>query len=87
MSALWKHCLIRHGQASNGKQRSLCQNAGCGKTFIQDYSDEGRLPDLKQRIVEMAVNGRGIRDTARVLGVSTATVISEVKKTAKIASG
>jgi transposase-like protein len=28
----------------------------------------------------MALNGSGIRDTARVLGISTDTVISELKK-------
>ncbi|HJW30291.1 MAG TPA: IS1 family transposase, partial [Saprospiraceae bacterium] len=47
---------------------------------IQDYSDKGRLPEVKQRIVDMAVNGSGIRDTARVLGISTDTVINELKK-------
>ena len=78
--------MIRHGQASNEKQRFLCRNDGCGKTFIQEYSDKGRLPEIKQRIVEMAVNGSGIRDTARVLGVSTDTVINELKKRDRIAS-
>ena len=72
--------MIRHGQTSNEKQRFLCQNEGCGKTFIQDYSDKGRLPEIKQRIVDMAVNGSGIRDTARVLGISTDTVMNELKK-------
>jgi hypothetical protein len=28
----------------------------------------------------MALNGSGIRDTARVLGISTDTVLSELKK-------
>ena len=78
------HCgsidVIRYGQTSNEKQRFLCRNDGCDKTFIQDYSDKGRLPEIKQRIVDMAVNGSGIRDTARVLGISTDTVINEFKK-------
>jgi transposase-like protein len=43
------------------------------KTFIRDYSDKGRLPEVKKKIVEMAVNGSGVRDTARVLSISTAT--------------
>ena len=79
-----RHCgsidVIRHGQISNEKQRFLCRNDGCGKTFIQEYSDKGRLPEIKQRIVDMAVNGSGIRDTARVLNISTDTVINELKK-------
>ena len=84
------HCgsldVIRHGQTSNEKQRFLCQNEGCDKTFIQEYSDKGRLPEIKQRIVDMAVNGSGVRDTARVLNISTDTVISELKKRARITS-
>ena len=78
--------VIRYGQTSNEKQRFLCQNDGGGKTFIQDYSDKGRLPEIKQRIVDMAVNGSGIRDTARVLGISTDTVINELKKRDRTAS-
>jgi len=35
---------------------------------------------VKQQIVDMALNGSGIRDTARVLHVSTNTVIKELKK-------
>jgi len=37
----------------------------------------GYLPEVKQQIVEMAVNGSGIRDTARVLKISPTTVIEE----------
>lgn len=78
------HCgstdVIRYGQTSHEKQGFLCRNDGCGKTFIQNSSDQGRLPESKQRIVDMAVNGSGIRDTARVLGISTDTVMNELKK-------
>ena len=35
---------------------------------------------VKEQIIEMALNGSGIRDTSRVLGVSTDTVLSELKK-------
>ncbi len=34
---------------------------------------------VKEQIVDMARNGSGIRDTARVLQVSTSTVIKELK--------
>ena len=78
--------MIRHGQTSTEKQRFLCRHEGCGKTFIQDYSAKGRLPEIKQRMVDMAVNGSGIRDTARVLGISPDTVINELKKRVRIAS-
>jgi len=38
------------------------------------------LPEVKQQMVDMAVNGSGIRDNARVLGVSPMTVMSTLKK-------
>jgi transposase-like protein len=38
------------------------------------------LPEIKQQVIEMSLNGSGIRDTARVLQISTATVIHELKK-------
>jgi len=82
--------VIKHGNTSNGKQRFNCKDLNCeGRTFIQDYSDKGRLPETKQQIIEMALNGSGVRDTARVLNISTATVINELKKrtgTARIES-
>jgi insertion element IS1 protein InsB len=38
------------------------------------------LPEVKRQIVDMALNGSGVRDTARVLGVSPMTVMSTRKK-------
>jgi len=59
---------------------SFAKNRACeGKTFIQDYSEKGRLPETKQQIIEMTLNGSGIRDIARVLNISPATVINELK--------
>ena len=64
-----------------GKQRYKCKNGNCDKsTFLLEYSRNGDLPEIKRKIIEMALNGSGIRDTARVLGVSMNTVISELKK-------
>jgi transposase-like protein len=36
---------------------------------------------VKRRIVDMAMNASGIRDTTRMLHVSPATVINEKKRT------
>lgn len=36
--------------------------------------------ELKQKIVDMALNGSGVRDTTWVLHISPATVIRELKK-------
>jgi transposase-like protein len=50
------------------------------KTFIRDYSYNAYLPNLKKQISDMAMNGSGIRDTARVLNISPNTVIETLKK-------
>jgi InsA C-terminal domain len=55
-------------------------------TFICDYSYAGYSLQVKQQIGEMAINGSGIRDTARVLGISPTTVIENLKKKFQVAS-
>ncbi len=73
--------IIKHGRLVTGKQRYLCQNLDClRRTFVLNTEQPGRKREVKQKIVEMALNGSGIRDTARVLHVSPATVIRELKK-------
>jgi transposase-like protein len=78
----------RHGRSAEGKPRYRCYNPDCQScTFILNYSYQGRLPEVKQQIVDMAVNGSGIRDTARVLQISPSTVIAELKKSARAKGG
>ena len=76
------HCgsdqIVKRGKTKNVKQRYLCQPQDCvAKTFILDYEYTGCLLEVKQQIIEMALNGSGIRDTARVLEISRTTVINE----------
>lgn len=73
--------LIKHGKTTDGKQRYLCQNPNCTRrTFVRHYAYQGYLPQVKAQISEMAINGSGIRDTARVLKISPTTVIEKLKK-------
>jgi transposase-like protein len=44
-----------------------------------EYPNTGFLQEVKNQIVDMARNGSGIRDTARVLNVSPTTVIATLK--------
>ena len=44
------------------------------------YRYKAYQPGIKERAVEMAINGSGIRDTARVLQISTGTVSRTLKK-------
>lgn len=83
------HCkatdLSKFGKTPSEKQRYACNNPECPyRTFtLEPHSYPGRRQEVKAKILQMAVNGSGIRDTARVLGVSTSTVIHELKKTKK----
>jgi transposase-like protein len=73
--------VVKHGKSTEGKQRYKCRNTDCSRsTFIKQYSYRGYLSEVKQQIGDMAVNGSGIRDTARVLKISPTTVIEELKK-------
>ncbi|MBD3886830.1 IS1 family transposase [Phormidium tenue FACHB-886] len=73
--------VVKHGRSEAGKQRYKCRNSECRRsTFIQAYGYRGYLPEVKQQIADMALNGSGIRDTARVLRTSPTTVIEELKK-------
>ena len=73
--------IVKYGRQTNDVQRYRCNNLSCKrKIFLLQYHDKGRAPGGKQQIVEMALNGSGIRDTARVLGVSPTTVLTTHKK-------
>ena len=73
--------VVRYGTASNGKERFRCQpGEQCGRTFIRAYAYPGRPPAGKQPIIEMTLNGSGIRDSARVWHGSPSPGIGEVKK-------
>lgn len=77
------HCnevesVIRHGTTEKGTQRYRCYS--CKKSFLQNYSYRAHLPEVKAQISQMAMNGNGVRDTARVLKVCQNTVISHLKK-------
>ncbi|MBF0186957.1 MAG: IS1 family transposase [Magnetococcales bacterium] len=68
--------VVKYGRQANGAQRYRCQNLDCERTvFLTDYKDRVRLPEIKRQIIEMALSGSGIRDTARTLGVSPGAVI------------
>ncbi len=73
--------VFKHGFSRDRKQRYRCENSECKRqTFILNHSHLGRTKEVKQKIVEMAHNGSGVRDTARVLNISQTTVIKELKK-------
>jgi insertion element IS1 protein InsB len=79
------HCqseqIVKRGKTGCGTQRYLCQNPTCATgSFLLDYRYLGRLPEVKQQIIDMSLNASGVRDTARVLRISTDTVLRELRK-------
>jgi transposase-like protein len=73
--------VIKSGFTAQGKQRYRCQHKACKTTtFLQNYTYKGYHPEIKEQIIDMAINGSGIRDTARVLKISQWLVMEELKK-------
>jgi transposase-like protein len=70
--------IVKNGTQSNGKQRLKCKD--CGKTFQSEYENNGAKIETKFLIIKMALNGSGVRDTARVLEISPNTVLDVLKK-------
>lgn len=80
--------IVKHGHSAEGKQRYKCRNLDCSRsTFILHYAYRGYLPEVKQQIADMALNGSGIRDTARVLNISKTTVMETLKKSSSAQTG
>ena len=50
------------------------------KTFILDYGNLGYKEEIKRQIIDMAMNGSGVRDTSRVLKISKSSDILELTK-------
>jgi transposase-like protein len=82
------HChstaVIKAGKQANGTQRYQCQNRQCQRRiFLLQYQARGRVPEIRRQVVDLAINGSGIRDTARVLRISPTTVIAVLKKSSR----
>ena len=75
-----KHCndqnCIKNGKTSNGKQRYQCSK--CGKKFITEYTYQGYNLNINQQIITLTKEGLGIRSTARVLHISTTTLLKRI---------
>ena len=76
------HCQQHQGVSKNGKaptgiQRFLCNC--CHHSFQLEYIYNGNKPDTHEKIIEMAINGSGVRDTGRVMKISINTVIAHLK--------
>ncbi len=75
--------IVKRGKTRRGTHRYLYQNTACiPQSFLLEYRYQGRLPEVKQQILDMSLNASGVRDTARVLHISPDTVLRELRQKA-----
>lgn len=72
------HEIVKNGKNSRGTQGYRCKS--CRKCFQTKYYYSGCQQGVSDQIVEMSMNGSGIRDTGRVLNISTGKVLRTLKK-------
>lgn len=73
--------ITRSGRNERGEQRYRCQAIDCEtKTFMLKYRYRACERGIEEQIIDMAINGSGIRDTGRVLKIDKNTVIKTLKK-------
>ncbi len=70
----------KNGTTANRKQKYQCKD--CRRQFITTYTYRGWMPVLRNLIVPMTMNSSGIRDIARVLSMSTQTVLKTIREQA-----
>jgi len=73
--------LIMSGKTANEKQRYQCKN--CGKRFLAEYTYNAYKTNVNQNIITFTKEGLGIRSTARVLKISTTTLLARIVGIAK----
>jgi transposase-like protein len=79
------HChqpeaVYRPGHTADGRQGYRC--TACRRRFHLHYQHTGSEAGIADKIEELALNGSGIRDTARGLGIRPQTVLAQLKKRA-----
>jgi transposase-like protein len=77
------HChqpeaVYRHGRTADGRQGYRC--TACRRRFHLHYQHTACQAGTADKIEALALNSSGIRDTARVLGISPQTVMAHLKK-------
>ena len=70
--------LSTHGHQPHRRTGYRCE--ACKRSFQLDYIHRAYKPGIKEQVADMALNGSGIRDTARVLKINMNTVMSTLKK-------
>jgi insertion element IS1 protein InsB len=79
------HCdsapIVTRGKTHRGTPRYLGQHTACARgSVLLDDRNRGCVPEVRPQLIAMRGKARGVRDTARVLRIRTATVLRELQK-------
>ena len=81
------HCgskdIVKNGHRNNGDQRWRCKSSSCRKSFQLSYRYQANNLGIAEQIENQTLNGSGVRDTARILGINKNTVVNHLKKRAQ----
>ncbi|SHM80260.1 IS1 family transposase [Flavobacterium chilense] len=73
--------MIKYGKTKSGNQRYVCRV--CRKTRVDNYAYHAYKLDINQNIIQLTKEGLGIRSTARVLKISTTTLLKRIVSIAR----
>ncbi|MCI3937849.1 IS1-like element transposase [Chryseobacterium aahli] len=83
-TGICKNCyskkIIKNGTTKTKKQQYICKS--CNKRFIEFYSYKAYKKNINSQIIQLTNEGMGIRSTARVLNISTTTLLRRIIKIA-----
>lgn len=68
--------MIKYGKTKSGNQRYICKL--CKKTRVENYIYQAFKPYIDRKIIQLTKEGLGIRSTARILKISTTTVLKKI---------
>lgn len=68
--------IIKNGTTKTRKQQYFCKN--CYKRFIDFYTYKAYKKNINSQIIQLTKEGLGIRSTARVLNISTTTLLKRI---------
>ena len=73
--------VVKNGFTTNKKQQFICKS--CKNRFIDFYTYKAYNNWVNKRIVQFTKEGLGIRSTARILKISTTTLLKRIISIAK----
>jgi insertion element IS1 protein InsB len=73
--------MIKYGKTKSGNQRYICKL--CNKTRVENYIYRAYDPNIDSDIIVFTKEGLGIRSTARLLRISTTTLLKRIVSIAK----